>query len=89
MKKTGFQVLDTAVLHLSFTATELAWGSKTSGHYVQPSCLPTIRSCCPRPYVAVRVSGYELGKLTRDCIRDLSDTDKIYQKYTTAVGIKK
>ncbi len=88
MEQMGFGVLDVEVFRFSFTASKIP-GSQAMGHYVQNKLLPNYPELLRKLYEAVGVSGDELDDLTQACMRDLSETDGIYQKYTVTIGIKK
>ncbi|KAI4102003.1 MAG: hypothetical protein L6R37_004668 [Teloschistes peruensis] len=88
MKAAGFDVLSVQRYEYSFVPSSKTPTSQAMGRYVQAKLIPQYPDILRKVLGARGIVGEELERLTKDCLRDISSEEGIYQKYTVTIARK-
>ncbi|KAE8149659.1 methyltransferase domain-containing protein [Aspergillus avenaceus] len=88
MEESGLEVLSVQTFEFSFVPSSKTPNSQAMGRYVQAKLMPNYPELLRKMLGAKGITGSELERLTKDCLRDLSSEPGVHQKYTVTIARK-
>ncbi len=86
MKNAGLEVIDVQTFEFSYVPSKKAPNSQYLGRCVQAKLIPQYPEFLWKILSPLGIEGEELGRLTKDCLRDLGSEEGIHQKYTVTIA---
>ncbi|KAL8760701.1 MAG: hypothetical protein Q9184_003124 [Pyrenodesmia sp. 2 TL-2023] len=88
MKAAGLKILSEQAFEFSFVPSSKTPKSQAMGKYVQAKLLPQYPELLRKMLGARGITGADLERLTKECLRDISSEEGIHQKYTVTIARK-
>ncbi|KAK9424056.1 putative Methyltransferase domain-containing protein [Seiridium unicorne] len=89
MEKEGLEVISVQTFEFSFVPSTRMPQSQAMGRYVQAKLIPQYPELLRKLLGTINITGYELARLTRECLHDIGSEEGIHQKYTVTVAKKR
>ncbi|KAI4276899.1 MAG: hypothetical protein L6R38_005551 [Xanthoria sp. 2 TBL-2021] len=86
MTNMGLEILSVQTYEFSFVPSSKNPSSEAMGRYVQSNLIPQYPELLRKMLGARGITGTELERLTKECLRDISSTEGIHQKYTVTIA---
>lgn len=88
MQDAGLEIISVQTFEFAFVPSSKTPNSQAMGRYVQAKLVPNYPELLRKMLGAKGITGDELERLTKDCLRDINSEEGVHQKYTVTIGRK-
>lgn len=88
MKHAGLEIISVRTFEFSFVPSNKTPNSQAMARYVQAKLIPQFPELLRKMLGVQGITGSELERLTKECLRDLASEEGVHQKYTVTVARK-
>ena len=88
MKLADLEIVNVQTFEFSFVPSAKTPNSQAMGRYVQAKLIPQYPELLRKMLGAQGITGGELDRLTKECLRDIQSEEGVHQKYTVTIGRK-
>lgn len=88
MEAAGLEIISVQTFEFSFLPSNKTPNSQAMGRYVQAKLVPQYPELLRKILGAQGITGDELERLTKDCLRDIASEEGVHHKYTVTTARK-